>query len=149
MKRSTHLNSLDLWWLYDRGLSGLDDPVNLDRLTVRQLHQGDRRTTGRGVARCHGNLQSINIILLSRGHTPITRTPEFSWSGKTWGFLGPTTYVYKTPVCYILLSLYVYIFTALVCIWEWSGGVNDVSMYSIFCDILLSPACILHQPVLL
>lgn len=39
----SHLGSLDLWRLYDRGLRGLDHSLDLDRLTVRQLDDGPTR----------------------------------------------------------------------------------------------------------
>lgn len=34
-----HLHSLDLWGLDNRGLCSLNDPVDLNRLSVWELHQ--------------------------------------------------------------------------------------------------------------
>lgn len=38
------LHSLDLWGLDDGGLSSLNDPVDLDGLSVWELHQRHRGT---------------------------------------------------------------------------------------------------------
>ena len=51
-----HLHSLDLWGLDNRGLSSLNDPMDLNRLSVWELHQRHCGTCCRGVARRHGHL---------------------------------------------------------------------------------------------
>lgn len=52
-----HLHSLDLWGLDNRGLCSLNDPVDLNRLSVWELHQCYRRTCCWGMACCHGDLK--------------------------------------------------------------------------------------------
>lgn len=52
-----HLHGLDLWGLDDRGLRGLDDPVDLHRLSIRELHQGYCGTCCRAMACRHGYLK--------------------------------------------------------------------------------------------
>lgn len=62
-----HLHSLDLWRLDNRGLCSLNDPMDLNRLSVWELHQCDRWTCCRGVACRHGHLKfRRNVIELPR-----------------------------------------------------------------------------------
>lgn len=60
-----YLNGLDLWGLYDGGLCCLDDPVDLDCLSVGQLDQRNGGTRGSNLAGCDGRLQGRLIIIIT------------------------------------------------------------------------------------
>lgn len=52
-----HLHGLELWRLDDRGLCSLNDPVDLNRLSIRELHQCYCGTCCGGMACRHGYLK--------------------------------------------------------------------------------------------
>lgn len=75
------LHSLDLWGLDNRGLCSLNDPMDLNRLSVWELHQCYCGTCCRGVACRHGHLQfRRNVIVLpcNTGVKPFHTGNQFS-----------------------------------------------------------------------